>query len=167
MNARSIKNLISVLGMLSHRLVHSTYVTLPTQTISRLLKKTAHVSAVLTLKKGVLASRRLTSTTSQARKQPGPICKTIFPSASFSKTLSYPFYFLKEKDLNPVKPSRLTMHNVHFLLSLMKSARTAIINDAYPAFLRSYFAKLFNNDSSKYPAWAVKALRGVGVDLLP
>ncbi|TPR07109.1 Ferric reductase like transmembrane component family protein [Aspergillus niger] len=33
----------------------------------------------------------------------------------------------------------LTMHNVHYLLSLMGSARQAIIEDRFPAFLRDFF----------------------------
>lgn len=59
----------------------------------------------------------------------------------------------------------LTMHNVHYLLSLMKSAREAIIEDRYPAFLKSFFGKLYD-DRTKFPEWAVVALRSVGVDLL-
>lgn len=47
----------------------------------------------------------------------------------------------------------------------MGSARQAIIEDRYPAFLRDFFWKLYR-DKSKIPSWAVGALRGVGVDLL-
>ena len=60
---------------------------------------------------------------------------------------------------------RLTMHNVHYLLSLMRAAREAIVVDEYPRFVRSYFERLYKR-SSEYPQWAVTALRGVGVDLL-
>ncbi|KAL5415876.1 hypothetical protein PMIN06_000699 [Paraphaeosphaeria minitans] len=59
----------------------------------------------------------------------------------------------------------LTMHNVHYQLNLMRLVREAILEDRYPAFLRSFFAKLYD-DKSKYPEWAVGALKGVGVDLL-
>ncbi|KAJ4288439.1 hypothetical protein N0V90_011674 [Kalmusia sp. IMI 367209] len=59
----------------------------------------------------------------------------------------------------------LTMHNVHYQLNLMRLAREAILEDRYPAFLRDFFGKLYD-DKSKYPAWAVTALKGVGVDLL-
>ena len=57
------------------------------------------------------------------------------------------------------------MHNVHYLLSLMGSARQAILEDRYPAFLREFFTKLYR-EPLKFPEWAVNALRGVGVDLL-
>lgn len=58
------------------------------------------------------------------------------------------------------------MHNIHYLLSLMAAARTAIIEDTYPSFLRSFFSKLYAGDKTKFPGWAIIALRGVGVDLL-
>ncbi|QIX01239.1 hypothetical protein AMS68_006756 [Peltaster fructicola] len=60
----------------------------------------------------------------------------------------------------------LTIHNVHYMLNLMRRAREAIINDSFPAFLRQYFSTLYQGDRTKYPAWAISALRKVGVDLL-
>ncbi|KAL8732063.1 MAG: hypothetical protein Q9166_003016 [cf. Caloplaca sp. 2 TL-2023] len=60
----------------------------------------------------------------------------------------------------------LTMHNVHYLLALMRRVRAAIIEDRYPAFLHEYFGQLYNGDMTRVPGWAVTALRGVGVDLL-
>lgn len=59
----------------------------------------------------------------------------------------------------------LTMHNVHYQLNLMRQAREAILADKYPAFVRKFFGNLYD-DKSKYPEWAVTALRGVGLDLL-
>ncbi|KAF2262231.1 Queuine tRNA-ribosyltransferase [Lojkania enalia] len=59
----------------------------------------------------------------------------------------------------------LTMHNVYYQLNLMKRVREAIMEDRYPAFLRKFFRQL-HDDKSKYPNWAVDALRGVGVDLM-
>lgn len=60
----------------------------------------------------------------------------------------------------------LSMHNVHFLLDLMRRAREAILRDDYPGFLKAYFAKLYAGNKAKYPQWAVEALSGVGVDLM-
>lgn len=57
------------------------------------------------------------------------------------------------------------MHNVHYLLNLMKRARAAIMEDRYPMFLKEFFGKLYD-DKRDFPEWAVMALRGVGVDLL-
>lgn len=58
------------------------------------------------------------------------------------------------------------MHNIHYLLALMRRIRAAIMEDRYSAFLRDYFARLYSGDMTKVPTWAVTALKGVGVDLL-
>ncbi|ROT41785.1 queuine tRNA-ribosyltransferase [Sodiomyces alkalinus F11] len=59
----------------------------------------------------------------------------------------------------------LTIHNVWYQLNLMKQVRQSIIEDRFPAFLRQFFSDLYD-DKSKYPEWAVDALKRVGVDLL-
>lgn len=59
----------------------------------------------------------------------------------------------------------LTIHNVHYLLNLMKRAREAILEDRYPAFVKQFFGKLYST-KEKFPIWAVDALKGVGIDLL-
>jgi tRNA-guanine family transglycosylase len=60
----------------------------------------------------------------------------------------------------------LSIHNVFFLLDLMRRVREAVLEDRYPEFLRGYFAKMYGGEKEKYPGWAVEALRGVGVDVL-
>lgn len=60
----------------------------------------------------------------------------------------------------------LTMHNVHYQLTLMQRIRSAILEDRYPEFVKDFFAKLHNGNKDNYPDWAVGALKGVGVDLL-
>lgn len=60
----------------------------------------------------------------------------------------------------------LSMHNVHYLLDVMRRVREAIMEDRYPEFLKDYFRTLYNGDKQKYPQWAVDALRGVEVDLM-
>lgn len=59
----------------------------------------------------------------------------------------------------------LTIHNVHFILQLIDRARTAIIADEFPSFVKVFFATLYD-EIEKYPTWAVDALRKVGVDLM-
>lgn len=66
---------------------------------------------------------------------------------------------------NKLIGSRLTMHNVHYLLALLGRAREAIIQDRYPTFLKEHFATRYAGDMHKVPMWAVTALRGVGVEL--
>lgn len=57
----------------------------------------------------------------------------------------------------------LTMHNVHWMLDLMRRAREAISEDRYPAFARQFFREYFPGKDA--PDWAAEALRGVGIDL--
>lgn len=57
----------------------------------------------------------------------------------------------------------LTMHNVHWMLDLMKRARIAILEDRYPAFARQFFQDYFPDKQP--PQWAVDAMKGVGIDL--
>lgn len=59
----------------------------------------------------------------------------------------------------------LTIHNVWYQLNLMREVRQSIIEDNFPTFVRQFFFDLYN-DKSKYPRWAVDALKRVGIDLL-
>ena len=60
----------------------------------------------------------------------------------------------------------LSIHNVHYLLDLMRRAREAIIEERYSAFVKDYFHTIHGGDKEKYPSWAVDALRRVGIDLV-
>ncbi|KAF3941304.1 hypothetical protein ABW19_dt0201737 [Dactylella cylindrospora] len=60
----------------------------------------------------------------------------------------------------------LTMHNVYYLLNLMRRARKAIVADSYPTFVKEFFGKIYSHDKQEYPIWAVDALRTVGIDLM-
>ena len=53
----------------------------------------------------------------------------------------------------------LTIHNVYHMLALMKSIRTAIIEERYPAFVKDFFFRYFPQKGA--PEWAVDALRSV------
>jgi queuine tRNA-ribosyltransferase catalytic subunit len=59
----------------------------------------------------------------------------------------------------------LTIHNVWYQLNLMREVRDAILEDRYPAYIRQFFANLYE-EKKDYPLWAVDALKGVNVDLL-
>jgi queuine tRNA-ribosyltransferase catalytic subunit len=58
----------------------------------------------------------------------------------------------------------LTMHNIHYLLNLVKLAREAILEDRYPQFVKDFFARLYPNRED-FPKWAINALSKVNVDL--
>ena len=60
----------------------------------------------------------------------------------------------------------LSMHNVHYLLDLMRQAREAIVQERYSDFLQDYFTRLYNGEKEKYPRWAMNALKAIGADLI-
>lgn len=58
----------------------------------------------------------------------------------------------------------MTIHNLAYQSSLMRSARQAILDDTFPSFLTTFFHRFFASPS-QIPRWCVDALRSVGVDL--
>ncbi|KAL8409721.1 hypothetical protein RB594_007976 [Gaeumannomyces avenae] len=58
----------------------------------------------------------------------------------------------------------LTLHNVWYQLNLMREIRDSIIEDRFPALVKTFFADLYPNQTD-YPEWAVDALKRVGIDL--
>ncbi|KAL1927664.1 hypothetical protein VTP01DRAFT_3485 [Rhizomucor pusillus] len=59
----------------------------------------------------------------------------------------------------------VTVHNVAFQLRLMREMQAAIKADEFPAWIKKFFAGYFG-DKSRYPEWAVNALKSVNVDLM-
>lgn len=59
----------------------------------------------------------------------------------------------------------LTIHNVWYLLRLMRDARKAVVEDRYPQFVRDCFGGWYAGEKDKFPKWAVDAMASVGVDL--
>ncbi|OAA50472.1 queuine tRNA-ribosyltransferase [Metarhizium rileyi] len=59
----------------------------------------------------------------------------------------------------------LTIHNVWYQLNLMREIRQSIIQDQFPAYIRQFFAALYDS-KTEYPHWAVEALKRVNVDLM-
>lgn len=60
----------------------------------------------------------------------------------------------------------LTLHNVHYQLNLMREAREAILRDEYDQYVIKFFHDLYDGDKSKYPQWAIDALKKVNIDLI-
>ena len=50
------------------------------------------------------------------------------------------------------------------MLQLMGQARTAIVEDRYPEFIKEFFTNIYSRRED-FPSWAVNALKGVGVEL--
>lgn len=64
---------------------------------------------------------------------------------------------------DPIMCSLITIHNVSFQLQLMRDMRTAIENDKFAEFVKTFFADLFPADEK--PRWIVEALRSVNIDI--
>ncbi|KAJ2850437.1 Queuine tRNA-ribosyltransferase catalytic subunit 1 [Coemansia brasiliensis] len=56
----------------------------------------------------------------------------------------------------------ITVHNIAFQMRLMRDIRTAIVEDRYPQFIRSFMKTRFGKT---VPRWIVDALQSVNVDL--
>lgn len=57
----------------------------------------------------------------------------------------------------------LTIHNVVYMLTLMKHLRASITEGRFPEFVRKFIADMF--PSADVPGWVVDALKAAGVDL--
>jgi queuine tRNA-ribosyltransferase len=71
------------------------------------------------------------------------------------------------KENNPVACQLLTMHNVAYMLRLMRSMREAILqgDEAYLAFVRGFVRTQFPAGDDTVPAWVVEALRQANIQL--
>lgn len=57
----------------------------------------------------------------------------------------------------------LSYHNIAYQMRLMRTMREAIINQTFPEFVQTFFARQFPNKD--YPEWAVDALKEAGINL--
>ncbi|XP_013880526.1 queuine tRNA-ribosyltransferase catalytic subunit 1 isoform X2 [Austrofundulus limnaeus] len=58
----------------------------------------------------------------------------------------------------------ITIHNIVYQLSLMRSVRQSIMEGRFPEFIRTFMKRMFPS-RDQYPSWAVEALASVGVTL--
>ncbi|ELU15387.1 hypothetical protein CAPTEDRAFT_19396 [Capitella teleta] len=64
-----------------------------------------------------------------------------------------------------VAASLITVHNVCFMLNLMKSIRESILVDKFPEFVQNFMSVRF--PTGEYPSWAIEALSSVNIQLSP
>jgi queuine tRNA-ribosyltransferase catalytic subunit len=91
-----------------------------------------------------------------------PCCRPTGEEGSLGITKAFVHHNVAKET---VAAHLLTLHNVWYQLNLMREARDAIVADRFPAFIKEFFGRLYP-DRQDFPAWAVEALRGVGLDLL-
>lgn len=58
----------------------------------------------------------------------------------------------------------ITVHNIAYQLTLMRSVRQSIVEGCFPEFIRTFMKRLFPS-RDQYPGWAVDALASVNVTL--
>lgn len=58
----------------------------------------------------------------------------------------------------------ITIHNIAYQLTLMRSVRESIVEGRFPEFIRTFMKRLFPS-GDQYPSWAVDALASVNVTL--
>ncbi|KAJ1916508.1 Queuine tRNA-ribosyltransferase catalytic subunit 1 [Tieghemiomyces parasiticus] len=59
----------------------------------------------------------------------------------------------------------LSIHNIAFQMRLMRDIRESIMDDSFPAFVRSFMHRYFIGAGRPYPEWTVNALRSVNIEL--
>ena len=57
----------------------------------------------------------------------------------------------------------ITIHNIAYMMRLMKRARAAIDEGNYPEFVVDYMARVY--PKADYPGWVKDALTEVGINL--
>lgn len=116
-------------------------------------------------KHGVLNLRQKQYATDFGPVEDGCTCPICRPRSEGGMGVTRAFvYHIATKET--VGAHLLTMHNVHYQLELMRQARKAILKDEFPEYVAQFFSDLYNGDKTKYPSWAVDALRNVNIDLL-
>lgn len=70
------------------------------------------------------------------------------------------------KENNPLAPQLLSIHNIAYMMRLMRTMRAAILegSDAYHDFIRDFLVKQFDR-IDKVPQWALDALCHAGISL--
>ncbi|GAA96102.1 uncharacterized protein L969DRAFT_94313 [Mixia osmundae IAM 14324] len=87
------------------------------------------------------------------------------PTCDSGKGLKRSVLWMISRGKETVGAHVVTLHNLMYQRRLLLQAREAIIKGRYPEYLRTFFRRYYVTHS-RYPAWAVAALRSVGVDLM-
>uniref|UniRef100_A0A1A7WFY7 Queuine tRNA-ribosyltransferase catalytic subunit 1 n=2 Tax=Iconisemion striatum TaxID=60296 RepID=A0A1A7WFY7_9TELE len=58
----------------------------------------------------------------------------------------------------------VTIHNISYQLTLMRSVRRSIVEGRFPEFIRTFMKRMFPS-RDQYPSWAVEALASINVVL--
>ena len=59
----------------------------------------------------------------------------------------------------------ISLHNVHFLIHMLRGLREAVLNDTAEAYAIDFFTNYYSNDENGIPAWIRNALRECDITL--
>ncbi|KAG2471343.1 queuine tRNA-ribosyltransferase catalytic subunit 1 [Polypterus senegalus] len=65
---------------------------------------------------------------------------------------------------NTAAMHHITIHNIAYQLTLMRSVRQSIVEKRFPDFVRSFMSRMYSGKGG-YPEWAVEALASVNIAL--
>jgi queuine tRNA-ribosyltransferase catalytic subunit len=69
--------------------------------------------------------------------------------------------FLKDS----VSLHHLSLHNVYFLIDILREFRDAILNDCAEEYLTTFVSRYYKNSKEGIPQWVVNSLKEGGVDI--
>lgn len=58
----------------------------------------------------------------------------------------------------------ITIHNISYQLTLMRSVHQSIIEKKFPEYVKAFMKRMFSS-SEQYPSWAVEALQSVNINV--
>lgn len=112
---------------------------------------------------GVLNLKNARYSTDFSAMEPGCMCTACRPRDQGGLGITRAaIYHLAAKET--VGAHLVTMHNVHWMLELMRKIREAVVQGRYPEFVKDFFKTYFPEEKGP-PEWAVEALNGVGIEL--
>jgi tRNA-guanine family transglycosylase len=69
---------------------------------------------------------------------------------------------------NPIAAELITQHNIAYMMNLVRSMRTAVLEDRFPQFARSFVRDQYpgkDKGGDDCPKWVIEALGAAGVPM--
>lgn len=69
------------------------------------------------------------------------------------------------KASNPLAVQLLSLHNITYMMQLVREMRQAILENRYPDYCRSFVKNHYPDGAEAVPKWVVEALSAAGIEL--
>lgn len=70
------------------------------------------------------------------------------------------------KENNPLASQLVTKHNLSYMMRLMRTMRSSVLDGSFHAYVRDFFIHQFLDHNLNLPAWTVEALAAAGIPVL-